>query len=214
MSEDEEDPFEAFEEAAEDREGDPFERLDETERAGDGDHYDAHDTTPAGHRDELDDRHDALADEWDDQMHPPPETEPTSQGQDDPFADSDFEYRDEPGVSRGETDPNDEPLAEPAAADVDPFEQFEEMDASGIDAEEVWRDLTDAQARGSVTDAQERTYAAVSKHRYCEQCEFFSAPPDVHCTHEGTEILEFTDMETVRVVDCPIVAERKELEDE
>jgi uncharacterized OB-fold protein len=53
----------------------------------------------------------------------------------------------------------------------------------------------------------------VSKHSYCERCEHFSTPPGVTCTNEGTEILEFMDMETVRVINCPIVEERRALED-
>jgi hypothetical protein len=98
----------------------------------------------------------------------------------------------------------------------DPFgsvdSAFAEMDVEQIDPEIVWQELTSAQSRGSVGDVQDRTYADVSKHSYCEQCEYFSEPPAVHCSHEGTEIVEFLDMETVRVVDCPVVTEREKLE--
>lgn len=100
----------------------------------------------------------------------------------------------------------------------DPFEgadsAFEEMDVESLDPDQVWEGLESAEARGSVGDASERTYAEVSKHSFCEQCEYFSEPPNVSCAHEGTEIVEFLDMETVRVVDCPIVADRRELEQE
>ncbi len=51
----------------------------------------------------------------------------------------------------------------------------------------------------------ESRYAEVSKHRYCEQCEHFSAPPNAHCTNDGTEIMELLDMETVRLLDGPVV---------
>lgn len=89
---------------------------------------------------------------------------------------------------------------------------FERMDPGRLDDDSVWEDLADAEARGPVAEAAKRTYAEVSKHRFCEGCEHFAAPPGATCSHEGTEILEFVDMETVRVVDCPVVAERRELE--
>lgn len=94
----------------------------------------------------------------------------------------------------------------------DPFGEggaFESRDSGGIDEDRVWDEIADAQAQGSVRDASERDYAEVSKHAYCERCEYVTAPPDVGCTHDGTEILEFVDVDTVRVVDCPIVAQRQ-----
>ena len=88
---------------------------------------------------------------------------------------------------------------------------FEEVDVGELDPDEVWESIADAEKRGSVSQRPERATADVSKHRYCEQCEFFSDPPDVACSHDGTEILEFRDQETVRVVGCPVVAERERL---
>ncbi len=241
---DENDPFEEFEEVAEDREGDPFEQLEDADTDEDGedgeadeDHYDGHDVTPAGHRTELDGED--TADEWTGDQPREAEDDARADTPPDPFADSDFEVREEPDVRRGEESAPGEPFSEQTDRSVDPFEQprehtddpfeqprgpeddpfeeggvFEEMDVGDLDPDEVWGQLTDAQERGSVSELQDRVYAEVSKHSYCEQCEFFSSPPDIHCSHEGTEILEFTDMEQVRVVDCPVVAERKELEEE
>jgi len=113
----------------------------------------------------------------------------------------------------------DEPSIDPGGSrEGDPFESmgdaFTEMDVEGVDPDDIWQRLTSAESRGSVTQEAERTYAEVSKHSYCEQCEHFSEPPAIDCSHEGTEIVEFLDMDRVRVVDCPIVAERKDLEDE
>ena len=106
--------------------------------------------------------------------------------------------------------------AEGQAPEDDPFSEaapdFAEVDLGDVDEDEVWDLLSDAQARGSVADVRDRTYAEGSKHSYCERCEYFTGPPSADCTHNGTEILEFVDMETVRVVDCPIVAERRQLE--
>lgn len=114
-------------------------------------------------------------------------------------------------------------------ADDDAFEEmegeFEEMSADGTDGDEVWADVTDETDESStgivqesadsaeITAADAPDVAEVSKHDYCERCEFFSGPPEIHCTNEGTEILEFTDMNTVRVANCPIVAERRGLEE-
>jgi len=132
------------------------------------------------------------------------------------------------GIGRGDaTDADagrggatDVDVGDPFAGSVDPrgdpFDGadsvFEEIDVTEVDPDEVWEALASAESRGSVSETRQHTYAEVPKHRYCEQCEWFSEPPDVHCTHEGTEILEFLDMETVRLVDCPVVAERRELE--
>ncbi|WP_336325994.1 hypothetical protein [Halovenus sp. HT40] len=120
---------------------------------------------------------------------------------------------------REDADPTQEKFRSDAGRrEGDPFDSFEdafdEMDVDKLDPDVVWQQLASAESRGSVGDAQERTYADVSKHSYCEQCEHFSPPPDVSCGHEGTEIVEFLDMDTVRVVDCPIVTEREELEDD
>lgn len=111
-----------------------------------------------------------------------------------------------PGPSLAATEPDSE----------DPFEEmegaFEEAAADVVDPDQVWESLTGAEERGTVGGEGERSYAEVSKHDYCERCEYFSGPPNVHCNHEGTDILEFTSMDTVRVVDCPVVTERRGLE--
>jgi hypothetical protein len=136
------------------------------------------------------------------------------------------------GVESGDTATDPEPSADrPVGEDLqegpasdasraregDPFksmgEAFTEMEVEGVDPDEVWQRLSDA-GEGSDTRETGRSYAEVSKHSYCEQCEYFSDPPDVECSHEGTEIVEFLDIERVRVVDCPVVAERKNLEGE
>ncbi len=120
-----------------------------------------------------------------------------------------FEPVDDPDVSSFDVDepPESDPFSEMTP-------EFAELDLGDVDEDEVWEALSAAEARGSVADIQDRTYAEVSKHSYCEQCEYLTGPPETTCTNEGTEILAFTDMETVRVVDCPVVAERRKLEQE
>ncbi len=205
MSDDEDNPFERLDESVGDREGDPFERLDDgnesdrEEQAGEpeGDTetdaepgYDAHNVTPADHLDEVSDE---------------------QLDEDEGY--SEFVEQEEPSVDAG-SPATDTTFEDMGTREGDPFEGdvFEQMDVGELDPDEVWASIAEAEEEGSVSQQQERIYAEVSKHRYCEQCEFFSDPPDVHCSHDGTEILEFLDQKTVRVVDCPVVAERKELE--
>lgn len=221
MSDD--DPFEHLDESVDERDGDPFEYLNGDEIASgtdttDGDDggpereepdepqpgeasqpdpdeaapgYDGHDVTPPGHRDELDEGGETA------------ESASNDEGVTDPG---------EPSIDTGAA--AEDPFADVGTRGGDPFEgsAFERMDTGEVDPDEVWNRLSEAQERGSVAQEGERTYAEVSKHRFCEQCEFFSDPPEVACSHDGTEILEFVDQETVRLVDCPVVAEREELE--
>jgi len=109
-----------------------------------------------------------------------------------------------------------DPLSDVEVSGEDPFESgasaFEDAGVEGVDPDEVWERLTGEGEAARVDPADEdEDVVEVSKHAFCEGCEHFSPPPNVHCTHQGTEILEFTDLETVRVVDCPVVAERREL---
>jgi hypothetical protein len=213
MSDDEDDdPFEEFEKSIGEREGDPFDDIGDGPETDDGnrdgsragpdptepvdaerERYDAHDVTPAAHRDEL-------PEGFDRPEGPDPGTGPGEESVDPATG----------GVADPATDPSEregDPFAEAERA-------FERMDVTDLDPDEVWERLADAERRGSVTEIEDRSYAEVSKHSFCEQCEFFSPPPSVGCDHEGTEILEFVDMESVRVVDCPVVAERERLQQE
>lgn len=124
------------------------------------------------------------------------------------------------GSTGDETPDADAPLGD-LAASVDqrrdrapsPAEDdlFDEEDVAEIDTEVVWERLEDDETPEIPTDADPEV-RVVDKSEYCEQCPFFSAPPDVSCTHEGTEILELVDMEHFRVVDCPKVVENERLE--
>lgn len=190
MSED--DPFEELDDAVGDREGDPFDSLD-----GDREDSDNQTNTDPDHE----------------------SSPPTSDSGPDQTAEveSEDETREmDLDVGRREESGPDDRFLDVGNREGDPFDSFddsfEEMDVDQLDPDEVWQELTSAESRGSVGSASQRTYAEVSKHSYCEGCEYFSPPPDVSCGHEGTEIVEFLDMETVRVVDCPVVTEREELE--
>jgi hypothetical protein len=196
MSED--NPFEDLEDEVGDREGDPFQHLDADSDDPDGDDP----AEPA-----LDQPAEAGNQPADQDIEADGHTEPTVSTETEP----------NPLTGDGtETGPEADPQSD-LSREGDPFESMEdaftERGVDEIDTQKVWQQLTDAKSRGSVTEKKGRTYADVSKHSYCEQCEYFSEPPDIDCSHDGTEIVEFLDVETVRVVDCPVVAERKELED-
>jgi len=104
------------------------------------------------------------------------------------------------------------------AGGEDPFEQVEVGD---IDEEEVWESIDDEGATpdepsiGAGVDAErverddpgaKRPDHVVDKGSYCQRCRFFSAPPDVRCTHDGTEVVEVVDSERFRVRGCPMVS--------
>jgi len=197
MSEDDEDPFEEFE-APEDYEDDPFERLGDADPAEDagGDSTDqSGDDAPAFEE--------AFIDESDPFATGPGQSLPGGDtasegagGGDDPFEPDDpfdgMEHREDDPFSEGES-------------------VFESVDVDGLDADEVWESLDQEPSTPTVEDSR---YVEVSKHRFCEQCEHFASPPNAHCTHEEAEIIEYLDVETVRLLNCPVVAEQRELENE
>jgi len=195
MTDDADDPFDAFE-SPEDADDDPFEDLERPDTDDEADTTDevAVDDTPA---------------------ETPPGHLP-----DDPFDHADAPDPDRDGTASptpddadgdGSTDPTDDPFAEFSTPrrdeGDDPFDAFESAGVDGIDPDAVWEDL---ESGGPDTD--ERTYSEVSKHRFCEGCEHFSAPPEIECTYEGAAIVEFLDTETVRLLNCPVVAEQRALE--
>lgn len=113
----------------------------------------------------------------------------------------------------------DEPLGE-LAAGVDGRRNrkpstddalFDEVEVGEVDADELWSQVaTDGptvEARGG------REVREVEKRKYCSQCPYFSEPPEVGCSHDGTDILQQVDMEHFEVADCPVVLEDERLED-
>lgn len=139
------------------------------------------------------------------------------------------------GGSTPGRDQSGDPLGNVDVSDEDPFESnasaFDQSGIDGIDPDDVWERLTDdtdtdeggdaepepdadavGTAVGSAADAEDDV-VQVSKHSYCEGCEYFSPPPDVSCGHEGTEIVEFVDIDEVRIANCPVVEERRELDE-
>ena len=94
----------------------------------------------------------------------------------------------------------------------DRFEaSFAEPEFEEVDAESVWEESPEEDsafgAIGRVIEEGEETHV-VSKRNFCERCRYLSSPPEVRCTHGGTEIREFVDKDHVRVHACPVVEER------
>ncbi|CCQ34210.1 hypothetical protein HLRTI_000658 [Halorhabdus tiamatea SARL4B] len=126
------------------------------------------------------------------------------------------EERADPSAGDRPDEPADDPFDRLGGGprDGDPFEGLGEVggpQAGEQFNDELWDDLSRSMAEPETEQRGQRRFAEVNKHSYCENCEYFSEPPDVECAHEGTDIVEFVDFETVRVADCPIVAEREEL---
>jgi hypothetical protein len=214
MSDDEgeeEDPFERLG-APDDREGDPFEQLGgsdvESEDAG-------NDPAEAG----TDDTDETPSDSGD----ASPESDTAAgTGESETATASDMGFEEEfidaeqpPGGTEmgSDVDPEEDPFSGMDDRDGDPFgsgeSAFEAVDVDTVDEDEVWASLAED---GPATPRQTKRYAEVSKHRFCEQCEYFSEPPNAHCTHDEAEIVEYLDMETVRLLNCPVVAEQREIE--
>lgn len=135
---------------------------------------------------------------------------------------------DEPGSSRAAGDADDrsdEPLSElrdelseRGEADVEDeeFEElFEEIDVGTVDEESVWDQLSETADEPLFTaDVEEVPDADVTvvEKRLCHRCPHFGDPPELHCTHEGTTIDAEVDTEHFRVVNCPIVAQRTDVD--
>lgn len=225
MTDDEDDPFDEFERPDED--DDPFADLDAAEDApADGD---APDDGPVPIDEEADPGRlpdDPFTNRDADGPERPPRIESGPESTDADAGDAPDESATE-GLGSMVNEPSvpeagdDDPFADlgggpqPRTRDDDgtssddPFDSFESVDVDEVDPDEVWANLS------SLEDATEefdgRVYYEVSKHRFCERCEYFSGPPEASCTFEGADIVEFVDMETVRLVNCPVVAEQEEL---
>lgn len=87
---------------------------------------------------------------------------------------------------------------------------FTEHRTDELDRETLWEQVTADEPTETAAE-DERDVREISKRTYCQGCEYFSDPPDVSCGHEGTEILEATDLEHFRVVNCPVVKEDERL---
>jgi len=206
-----EDPFDDLDDARRDREGDPFANLD-----AEGD-----DDTPSV----------SDADEVTGDAESDPNSADPFEYMDERRGDAD---RDQTSNTEGDGE-DDERVDQPvdvagdAFGDVDvsrgdPFEEsdsaFQRVDVDSVDPDAVWDRFTESAERtddghealgGETVPEDAPDTVEVPKGRFCQTCPHFSAPPEVECTHEGTEVLGFVGSDEVRVTNCPVVEERREL---
>lgn len=129
----------------------------------------------------------------------------------------------------------DEPPETADTPDAD--EMFDQMDVSGVDGEALWDELAGFASEaddpietptepsvdsddhsgavgGESVDTQQSAKASadsdeavVDKRQYCQQCPYFSDPPAVACSHDGTEIVEVLTDGRFRLRGCPVVTD-------
>lgn len=187
-----------------DREGDPFADL-----ASDGDSDDnIDDIDDAEHEESLFEPGQTAGD-----AHPSGDEQAGADGWSTPDGEDPFSEMDEGWADDDSADGEADPFADLGdAPEGDPFADFGTAEDEALD-DSVWENLSASTTGEPVTEERgSRRVSDVPKHQFCEQCEHFTGPPEIACTHEGTDITEFLDMETVRVVDCPVVEEREEVE--
>ncbi len=114
-------------------------------------------------------------------------------------------------------DESDRPPLDELAASIETREPgegvadlFEEAGTTAVDAETVWDQLEAQEPIVEATATGEQR--VVPKADYCDSCPYLSDPPEMTCTHEGTEIVELVDFDHVAVQNCPIVKENEELD--
>ena len=118
-----------------------------------------------------------------------------------------------------EDGPGSEPLGDLArevrrrreerSADDDLAGAFESVGTESIDREALWEELFEEGESGPASVAAVETDddrdVRVVPSRLCHGCTHFAKPPEMACTHDGTEIIERVDGEQFCVADCPMV---------
>jgi hypothetical protein len=96
----------------------------------------------------------------------------------------------------------------------DEFEElFAEMEVGDLDADDIWEEFSeDEDPMFETAFVEEDREVTVVEKSLCHGCEHFADPPRTGCTHDGTDIDAEVDTGHFRVMDCPVVAERKEME--
>lgn len=91
----------------------------------------------------------------------------------------------------------DEPLDAATETTVDAEQASETVAVGGSSAQADRED----QAEADVTET------VVDKRTYCQQCPYFSKPPEVSCSHDGTSIVEVLIDGQFRLRGCPVVTD-------
>ncbi|WP_210425009.1 hypothetical protein [Halorussus halobius] len=100
---------------------------------------------------------------------------------------------------------------------------FESVDVGELDGEKLWERLADEDGEESSVSVpvgesveveddvwgDDRDVRTIPKGT-CHGCPNFGEPPELACTHEGTDILAMPDVDHFRVADCPMVIDEDE----
>jgi len=98
------------------------------------------------------------------------------------------------------------------SVDAGPAETVDAQPTETVDASETGTaqssvgQTTASHPDGSHT-ASDSNETVVDKRKYCQQCPYFSEPPEVGCSHEGTSIVEVLLDGQFRLRNCPVVTE-------
>jgi hypothetical protein len=93
---------------------------------------------------------------------------------------------------------------------------FEEVEVGDADTDELWADLLGEDGGELVASApreprwDDRDVRTIPKTT-CHGCPHVGDPPNLRCTHEGTDILLMPDIDHFRVANCPMVADEDDL---
>lgn len=110
------------------------------------------------------------------------------------------------------TNDSTDPFEQLDSSDIDEPDELEELFAESsvedLDSDSVWEELEESESIGVDEETATAAIHVVPKRAFCQECPHLDEPPNVRCTHEGTEILEFPDNDHVKVRNCPIVEKR------
>lgn len=116
----------------------------------------------------------------------------------------------EPGPADGQVPDPEEAFSEETFEEVDRDELWEELEEESPSDEDTEPVTEDEPSTGpTVEEAGDGETHVVPKRSFCQSCEYLTDPPEFRCTAEGSEIVAFVDTDTVRVRNCPIVAQRR-----
>lgn len=94
------------------------------------------------------------------------------------------------------------------ASDDEPLDATTDATVDAEGASETTA-IGDPQGQPSETDHADpdATETVVDKRKYCQQCPYFSEPPEVRCSHDGTSIVEVLTEGQFRLRGCPVVTD-------
>ena len=107
------------------------------------------------------------------------------------------------------TENNPDPFEQLATADTEEPVDIDALfaESSVTDSRSIWNELENGITRPIDNQPETPDISVIPKSSFCQDCPHLTNPPEVRCTHEGTEILGFPDIDHVRVRNCPIDGE-------